>query len=239
MQNGLYVSLSAQTSIESRLESIANNVANMNTPGYRAEGVAFSAQLARAGSDEVAYVSPATTHISTKAGLPTKTDNPLDVAVQGDGWMAISTPRGTAYTRDGRMRISETGALENLIGAGVLDAGGAPIILDPAAGVPAISGDGMITQNGRQVGAIGLFDLSNAKKLSRAEGSAVVPDVAPVPILDFSSNGIVQGSVEGSNVDPLMEISKLIEVTRTFDGVNTEVQQTESSLQDAIKTLGA
>ncbi len=238
MQNGLYVALSAQVSLQSRLETIATNVANMNTAGYRADGVTFSAQLARAGSDRIAYVSPAAPHISQEAGPLTKTDNPLDVAVQGDGWLAISTTGGTAYTRDGRMRISQTGALENLVGNPVLDAGGAPIVLDPGVGPPAISSDGMITQNGRQVAAIGLFDLGNISKFTRAEGSAVIPDAPPTPILDFSRNGIVQGSVEGSNVNPLMEITKLIEVTRTFDGVNSEVQQTESSLQDAIKTLG-
>ena len=137
------------------------------------------------------------------------------------------------------MRMSETGALQTLNGNAVLDAGGAPIMLNPAAGAPTISGDGMITQDGKQVGAIGLFAIDDDAKLTRAENSGVIPDKPATPILDFTRNGMLQGFVEGANVNPIEEMTKLIAVTRGFDGVNSQVSQTESSLQDAIKTLGA
>jgi flagellar basal-body rod protein FlgF len=239
MQNGLYVALSAQVSLEKRLETIANNVANMNTAGFRADGVSFSTELAKAGDKRLAYVSAGTTFISRQTGSSTKTGDPFDVAIQGDGWLGISTANGVAYTRDGRMRISESGALETLNGNAVLDAGGAPIILDPSSGAPTISGDGMISQNGKQVGAIGLFAIDDDAKLTRAENSGVIPNKPATPILDFTKNGIVQGYVESSNVNPIEEMTKLIAVTRTFDGVNSQVSDTESSMQDAIKTLGA
>ncbi|HVP99434.1 MAG TPA: flagellar basal body rod C-terminal domain-containing protein, partial [Roseiarcus sp.] len=102
-----------------------------------------------------------------------------------------------------------------------------------------VSSDGMITQNGRQVGAIGLFAIDPAASLKRAENSSVVPDRPATPILEFTRDGVVQGSVEGSNVDPVREMTKLIEVTRAFDGVAAESSQSESSLQDAIKALGS
>ena len=239
MQSGLYVALSAQVALQRRLETIAGNVANLNTAGYRADGVTFEAEFARAGGAPTAYVTPGADYISRRSGGLTKTDNPLDVAVQGDGWLSISTSAGTAYTRDGRMRISESGDLQTLTGNAVLDAGGAPIALDPAAGAPVISADGMINQNGRQVGALGLFAIEPDAKLRRAENSGVIPDKPATPILDSTQNGLVQGSVEGANVDPIREMAKLIEVTRAFDGVNTEVTQTEASLQDAIKALAA
>ena len=121
----------------------------------------------------------------------------------------------------------------------MLDAGGAPILLDPAAGTPTISGDGMIAQNGKQIGAIGLFVIDDDAKLTRTDNSGVIPDKAATPILDFTKNGIMQGFVEGANVNPVQEMTKLITVTRAFDGVNQQVTQTEASLQDAIKTLGA
>ncbi len=239
MQNGLYVALSGQVSLERRLETIANNVANMNTVGFRADGVSFQTELAKAGDHNVAYVSPGKTYISRESGPSVKTDNPFDVAVQGDGWLGISTANGVAYTRDGRMKISDTGALETLTGNAVLDAGGAPIMLDPNAGAPVISGDGMIAQSGKQVGAIGLFEIDDTANLTRTENSGVIPDKAPTPILDFTKNGVVQGYTEGSNVNPIEEMSRLIEVTRAFDGVNAQVAQTETSMEDAIKTLGA
>jgi len=237
MQNGLYVSLSAQVSLERRLETVANNVANMNTVGFRGDAVRFSTELAKAGDGSISYVSTGVPYISRQVGSSVKTDNPFDVAIQGDGWMAIQTQSGVAYTRDGRMRMSESGALETLIGNPILDAGGAPIVLNPVGSTPNVGGDGMISQDGRQVGAIGLFSIDPQANLVRTTNSGVIPDKPATPILDFTQNGVAQGYVEGANINPIEEMTKLISLTRNFDGVNSEVTQTESSLQDAIKTL--
>ena len=105
----------------------------------------------------VAFAGNGADYISRRTGAIVKTDNPLDVAVQGDAWLAIKTPAGVVYTRDGRMTIQESGELTTLNGYSVLDAGGAPILLDPSAGLPEISRDGMISQKGNQVGALGLY----------------------------------------------------------------------------------
>jgi len=239
MQNGLYVAASAEMALERRLETIADNIANMNTPGFRATGVSFETEVAKAGQTSLSFVSPGLQFITRRTGEIVKTDNPLDFAVQGNGWFGIETPSGTAYTRDGRARIDETGALRTLNGDAILDAGGAPIILEGASGAITVSSDGMITQNGRQVGAIGLFVIDPGASLTRAENSSVVPDKPATPILEFTRDGVVQGAVEGSNVDPVREMTRLIEVTRAFDGAAAEASQSESSLEDAIKTLGS
>jgi len=239
MQNGLYVSLSAQVALERRLETIADNVANMNTVGYRATGVSFETEMARAGDAKLNYVSSGSDYVDRRAGGLTKTDNPLDFAVQGGGWFGIQTPRGPAYTRDGRARIDESGTLRTLNGDPILDAGGAPILIDGAGGPITVSADGMITQNGRQVGAIGLFAIDSGASLTRAENSGVVPDKPATPIIEFTRDGVVQGAVESSNVDPVREMTRLIDVTRAFDGVAAEATQSEASLQEAIKTLGS
>jgi len=239
MQNGLYVAASAEMALERRLETIADNIANMNTPGFRATGVSFETEVAKAGQTSLSFVSPGLQFITRRTGEIVKTDNPLDFAVQGNGWFGIETPSGTAYTRDGRARIDETGALRTLNGDAILDAGGASIILDGASGAITVSSDGMITQNGRQVGAIGLFVIDPGASLTRAENSSVVPDKPATPILEFTRDGVVQGAVEGSNVDPVREMTRLIEVTRAFDGAAAEASQSESSLEDAIKTLGS
>jgi flagellar basal-body rod protein FlgF len=239
MQNGLYVAVSAQVALERRMETIADNIANMNTVGYRATGVSFAAEMARAGETSLTYVSSGADYLSRRTGGLAKTDNPLDFAVQGDGWFGIRTPSGTAYTRDGRASIDESGMVRTLSGDPILDAGGQPILVDSAAGPLTVSGDGMISQNGRQVGALGLFAIDADAKLKRAENSGVVPDRPARAILDFTRDGVVQGAVESSNVDPVREMTRLIDVSRKFDGVAAEVSQSESSLQDAIKTLGS
>jgi len=239
MQSGLYVALSGQVAIERRLQTIASNVANMNTPGYRADGVSFEAQLAKTGDVTVAFAGSGAGYISRRAGGVSKTGNPLDVAIQGEGFLGIKTPGGTVYTRDGRMTIQESGQLTTLNGYPVLDAGGAPILLDASAGAPDIAGDGMISQKGVQVGALGLFAIDDGARLTRYDNSGVIPDKPATPVLDFGANGVAQGFIEGSNVNPIMEMTKLIAVTRAFDGINAATEKSESSLTDAIKTLGS
>jgi flagellar basal-body rod protein FlgF len=239
MQSGLYVSLSGQVALERRLQTIAANVANMNTVGYRADGVSFEAEMAKAGDSTVAFAGSGNDFISRKSGGMNKTGNPLDVAVQGDAWFGIKTPAGTVYTRDGRMSLKESGELTTLNGYPVLDAGGAPILLEAASGPPDISRDGMITQKGVQVGALGLFAIDDGAKLTRYDNSGVIPDRPATAVLDFTENGVVQGFVEGSNVNPITEMTKLITVSRAFDSIAAATEKSESSLTDAIKTLGS
>ncbi|WP_026607814.1 flagellar basal-body rod protein FlgF [Methylocapsa acidiphila] len=239
MQSGLYVTLSAQISLERRLSTIAANVANQSTPGYRAEEVQFKTLVSRAGDSPVSFASQGETYLSRRAGVPTKTDAPLDVAVQGDAWLALQTPAGTVYTRDGRMRMLENGALVSIDGFPVMDVGNAPILLEPDGGPPTIAQDGMISQSGRQIGALGLFDLDESATLKRYSNSGVISNKAGTPVLDFSRNGVAQGYVEGANVNPVLEMAKLITISRAFDNINTALTGSESSLKDAIKTLGS
>lgn len=238
MPSNMYVGLSAQLSLQRRLETIANNVANASTVGFRAEEVKFESLLSQAGPEPVAFVSAGTPYLSRRAGEVTRTDNLLDVAIEGAAWMSIQTPAGQVFTRDGRMRMIETGDLQTLNGYPILDAGGAPVVLDPAAGPPQIARDGMITQDGRQIGAIGLFQIDEGARLTRFENSGVIPNRPAQPALDFARTGVLQGYVERANVNPVMEMSRLIMVSRAFDAVTAALSETDSSLQDSIRTLG-
>ena len=234
-----YVGLSAQVALQRRLDAIAQNVANLGTAGYRAEEIKFETILSKAlGQAPVAYSSTGDTYISRQAGALNPTGNPLDVAVEGDVWLAMQTPAGTVYSRDGRMKILETGELVTLNDNPVLDAGGAPILLDPVGGLPQIARDGMITQDGVEVGAIGLFAIDEGARLSRHDNSGVIPDRPAEPVLDFTATGVVQGFVEGANVNPVLELTKLIMVTRSFESATSAVEQHDASLREAIRTLG-
>ncbi len=156
MQSSLYVALSSQIALERRLTTTANNVANMATAGFRAEETTFSELLARSNRGEVAFVGPGKATISRVAGQTTRTDAPLDVAVQGDAWLGVKGPKGeTRYTRDGRMTMDANGQLRTVGGLPVVDPGGGPLLLDPQAGPPVIGRDGSIHQGVNQVGALG------------------------------------------------------------------------------------
>ena len=137
------------------------------------------------------------------------------------------------------MHMDNAGALLSVNNYPVLDASGGGILLDPSAGPPTISQDGMISQNGRQIGAVGLFSLPADAKLSRYDNSSVMSSQAATPVLDFTGNGVMQGMSEGSNVNPVLEMTRMIDISRAFESAGNAVQSNETSMLDAIKTLGA
>ena len=239
MQSNFHVALSAQISLQKRLETIANNVANASTVGFRAEEVKFETVLSHASSTPVAFASAGQGYLSRASGEIVRTDNPLDVAVQGDAWLGIQTPAGPVYTRDGRLKMTPTGELQTLNGYAVLDAGSSPVQLDPNAGAPRIARDGAISQNNRAIGAIGLFKIDDKASLKRFDNSGVIPDRPATPAVEFSKIGMQQGFIERANVNPVMEMSKLIMVSRAFDAVSSSLKDSESAQQEAIRTLGA
>ena len=238
MQSALYVGLSAQVALEKRLQTIANNVANVNTSGFRTDVVKFETVLSRAGATPVAFSSPGSNIISREAGNLTETGNPLDVAVVGQGFVAFAGPNGTVYTRDGRLQIAPNGDLQTLTGFPVVDAGGAQITIDPNGGPLSIARNGAITQDGNEVGTLGLFNIPPDANLDRYGNSGVVPDRPATAIVDFTRDGFRQSYVEGSDANPMLELTRLISAQRTFEGTNSLVEGTESSLQNAIRTLG-
>lgn len=237
MSTDLTIAASAQVAIDRRMEAIANNIANMNTAGYRAAGVKFEAAMATVGGDEVAYSSPGQVYILRDTGPVSYTGNTLDVAIDGDGWMALQSPAGTVYTRDGRMHMTALGELQSVDGYPVLDPGGAAIILDPSAGPVSIGENGAVSQGGKQVGGIGLYLIPEDATLTRYDNSSVIPDKPPEPVEDFTTNSVRQGYVEGSNVNPIMEMTKLIEVSRAFDQAATALDQSDEMSKEAIETL--
>jgi flagellar basal-body rod protein FlgF len=238
MQPSLYVSLSGQLSLMRRLETLSHNVANVTTGGFRAEEIKFDQLLSDKTDSPTAFVSAGSTYISRKAGEVTRSDNPLDVAVTGDAWLAFQDQGGTVYTRDGRMTMTPEGELRTLTGRPVLDVGGAPIQLNPNGGTPTIASDGTITQGGQQMGALGLFTIPAQANLTRHENSGVIPDMAAQPALDFTRVGILQGYSEQSNVNPVSEISRLIQIQRSFDSISNTMSAAEETLSSAVRTLG-
>ena len=239
METSLYVGLSGQLAMERRLSTIANNVANAGTTGFRAEGVHFSTIVSRTAPFVTAFATEGSAHVDPRSGGLITTGNPLDVAIQGEGFMAIQTPQGTAYTRDGRMQMLSTGDLVSLNGHPILDVSGSPITLDPSGGPAAINRDGTLQQGGRAIGAIGLFEVDLSKGYKRYENSGFVPSSTPLPIEDFTRNGVVQGFIEESNVNPILEMTHLIAVQRAFEAMSSGMEQRDSTLRDTIQALGA
>lgn len=238
MQSGLYVALSSQISLERRLTTIADNLANMNTVGFRATQVKFEDVLTNADGAKVSYVDEGQEYISTQNGGLLQTKNPLDFATKGNTWFSIETPSGNAITRDGRFSMLETGALVTIEGYPVLDAGGGQITLNPNAGPPELSQDGTLYQNGQPVAALGLFESDIGPNFVRAGNSAIIPASQPQAVVDRTGAGVVQGYLEQANINPIQQMTQMITVSRAFEQVTQLMRDSETSLADAIKTLG-
>ncbi|WP_095084504.1 flagellar basal-body rod protein FlgF [Mesorhizobium sophorae] len=239
MRDSLYVALSSQIALERRLDTIADNVANASTIGFRATGVKFEDVVSGIGPKSVSFASSGKTYLSGAHGALTETGNPFDFAVQGDAWFAIDTPVGTVMTRDGRFSMNENGELMSIEGHPVLDAGGAPIQLDPRNGPPKAGADGSLRQNDQLVGSIGLYNFDPGENFVRYGNSGIIPARTPEPVTDRSDTGIAQGFLEESNVNPVLEITRLIQVQRAFENTAALMRQTDSSTDEAIKTLGS
>jgi flagellar basal-body rod protein FlgF len=239
MQDSLYVSLSAQMALQRRLDTLADNVANASTVGFRATGIRFKDVVSGVGQNSVSFASSGDTYLSLAHGSLTETGNPFDFAIQGDAWFALETPAGTVMTRDGRFSLNENGELMSIEGYPVLDAGGAPIQLDPRGGPPKAGADGSLRQNDQLVGAIGLYDFDPGENFVRYGNSGVVPAREPDPVTDRIDVGVAQGFVEESNVNPVLEMTRLIQIQRAFENVAAMIRQTGASTDDAIKTLGS
>lgn len=234
MEPGLYVGLSGQLALQRRLDTIAGNVANSATTGFRAENVTFQTVLSR---QAIAYSDPGKATYAANSGAIVQTGNPLDVAIEGDAFFSIATPGGNVFTRDGRMRISQNGDLETIEGHAFLDVGGAPLRVNPALGAVQIGRNGTISQNGNEVGTIGLFRIPADANLTRGPGTGLISDKPGEPVTDYRKAGVHQGYLEGANVNPVLEMTRLISVSRAFDALSASIEQSDRKLSDAIRTL--
>jgi len=239
MQDGLYVALSSQIALEKRLNTIADNVANSSTVGFRATGVKFEDVVSGLNDRALSFVSSGDTYISDTSGPLRETGNPFDFAIKGNAWFGIETPAGTVMTRDGRFTLTENGELVSIEGYPVLDAGGAPIQLDPRNGPPRAGADGSLRQGDNLVGALGLYNFDPGPNFVRFGNSGIVPAGEPEPVVDRLDAGVAQGFLEESNVNPVLEITRLIMVQRAFENGAAMIRATESSYNEAIKTLGS
>lgn len=233
-----HVGLSGQLAQARRLDTIAHNVANAGTAGFRAEGVSFSAVVSRTQPFDTSFAFGGGSHVDPRSGAFTATGNPLDVAIQGPGYLTIGTPEGTAYTRDGRMQMLPSGELVSLNGHPILDQSGAPLTANPRGGTIEIGREGSVRQDGRLVGSLGLFNIDLDAGYRRFENSAFLISGGSEPIEDFSSSGFVQGFTEGSNVNPILEMTRLIEVQRAFEAASSSLEQRDAALRDTIQALG-
>jgi flagellar basal-body rod protein FlgF len=231
------IATSRLVAAERDIAVIATNVANADTPGFKAEHTLFADWLSRQsgtaappGGNPIAFVQDRATWREQQAGTIAHTGNPLDLALPGQGYFTVSTPAGPRLTRNGRFGLQPDGTLADIAGNPVLDTTGQPIQLSPTDTIITIAGDGTISSENGQLAKIGVVRPTDPMRLS-AEGTTLLR--ADTPTTPVAAPGIVQGAVEGSNVQPITEITRMIDGLRQFQFV-TGMIQAESDRKQAV-----
>lgn len=245
MQNTLLVGLSRQVALSRELDVVANNIANLNTTGFKADGSIFEEFLntnARADvtGNRVSFVRDRGTWHDLSTGPIERTGNPLDIAVDGKAFLVVQTTRGERYTRNGSMQINPQGQLVDSEGDAVLGEAG-PITFQPTDNQVSISGDGTVSVregNGKtdsQRGKLRLVTVDNAQNLQK-DGTSTFSVSNETPQATKGSR-IMQGVIEKSNVRSVVEMTRMIEITRTYTQVANMLAQQADMQKSAIDKL--
>jgi flagellar basal-body rod protein FlgF len=241
MENALFVGLSRQVALGREMQVIANNLANANTSGFKAESIVFHTDYQPDQGDAIgrgqpiAYVADHGLSRSLDEGELTATGNPLDVAVGGEGYLTVQTAAGDRYTRDGHLHTDATGQLVTGSGDAVLDDSGRPITLQPEDGRPTIATDGTISAANGKVAKLKVVDFADATALQRQGGGLLWSDQQPIPA---TKARIMQGMLEGSNVQPILQMTRMIDVLRAYQANATLMQTNNDLIRRAVDTLG-
>lgn len=241
MENAQLVGLSRQLVLRRQMDVLANNVANINTSGFKSQQLGFEDYIMpvarentfQYGNTKVNFVHDFGSIYDFSPGSIVQTGNPLDVAINGDGWLAVETPEGERYTRDGSLGINANGELVTQSGNRVLGTSG-PITLDPNDGEITIAADGTISAGGNVRGRLRLVRFEDPKALTAYGDNLFNGQNA----LDDTTSRLVQGSVEKSNVSGVKEITRLIDVTRAYESLARMQKDTDDLRQQAISDLG-
>lgn len=216
MGNSVYATLTRQSGLMKEMQSVANNMANSATTGFRSNGVVFSEHVKSTGTVQPSIsFATADAHITDLTqGTVTQTGSPFDFALQGDGFFQTETPAGIRLTRSGAFFPTPEGQLVTADGYPVLDTGGAPVFIPADAGDVSLAADGTLSVNGNPLAQVAVVQPAEGSTLSREDG---VRFVVNGEVEAVANPNVMQGFLEGSNVDSVSQIARMIQVQRAYE----------------------
>lgn len=265
MSKGIYTALSGAIAQGQRLDTIANNLANVNTPGFKRDSQLFKEYLTAyekepgtitvpripasiesfydmQGGDK-AYVDAQGTFTDFSQGALKKTGNPLDLAIEGDGFFEVNTPDGVRFTRVGAFNVDSDGRLVTKQGVPVLRDGGAG--QDPAtreiklrSANVTVSSNGEIFDNGQSVGRLALVNVGNKDALQKVGHTLyTIKDTLDPQLAVAQEPKIHQGFIEASNVNTVREMTDMITATRVFESTQKGIQAYDQMMGKAVNEV--
>lgn len=241
MDNVSLLSLSYQLAAFRSMDVIANNIANASTPGYKRESVKFEelvqqvkAPEGQKGAQSMSFVKDAGVLRDLSGGRLESTGAPFDLAIAGNGYFAVQTQAGERYTRNGHFTLNADGMIATETGDLLMGDGG-PITITPDDGEIVIGSDGTISGRQGQIGKVRLVDFADPRGLKKEGDSLYSTTQAANPAVGA---GLSQGMLESSNVQPVVEISRMIEVMRSYEATSQLDKSASDMKRTAIQKLG-
>ena len=242
MDNALYVGLSRQMTLRRELDIVANNIANADTTGFKVESLMLetaprSPAMTQGGPNPVKFVLDSGVARDFTPGFLRKTDAPFDLGIEGMGFFKVTTDEGERYTRDGRFRMDDTGRMTTQGGQAVLDEGGGEITVDPQKGAVTIATDGTVSQGSERIGKVAVVRFDTLSVLEKSgdnlyrNTSNAQPQAAP-------DARVHQGMLESSNVKTVLEITRMMEVTRAYESMAKMMDSNADLSKRSIERLG-
>ncbi|WP_028879203.1 flagellar basal-body rod protein FlgF [Terasakiella pusilla] len=236
MENTLLIALSRQTTLRREMTSVANNIANMNTQAYKRESMMFDDYLVRSDGgerimgDKLMFVRDVAQYRDLSEGKFDETGNPLDVAIHGEGYFVVDTPEGNRYTRNGHFQLNSNGVLVNTDGHPVLTEDGDQIQTTPGDTRFEISRNGEIHTDAGPVGKLGIVQFDNPQELEKVSSTLMKSDAAGVQV---ENPDVHQGKLEMSNVEPIIEMTRMIEVHRAYNRAKSMIDKEDERIRKA------
>lgn len=237
MENISYIGLSQQMALKRMMDMTAHNVANMSTPGYKSQQPLFSEyiNIAPERNDRISQVQDIGTYKDMAVGAFSVTSNPLDVALDGEGFFAVQGPGGVRYTRDGGFSLNDKREIVTKAGFQVLGGNGQPLTIQPNATQITITSEGAVSTEQGPVGKLKITEFNNPQNLvpignNLYEGNPFLERPA-------EKTKVSQGMLEGSNVQPVVEINRMIEVLRSYQSVQRMLSNDHDRIRNTIQRL--
>jgi len=236
MENITYIGISHQMALQQQIEVTANNIANMNTPGFKANNVLFTDYVtAPEGSMPIHQSQDYATYADLTIGNLIQTSNSLDFAIHGEGYFTISTPEGARYSRDGGFALNLNRELVTKTGHRVLNENDNAIVVPADAAQIRISDDGTISSEQGDIGRLKIVNFDNPQALKKLGDNLYDAEGAPANLV--VNRKVTQGQLEGSNVNPVVEMNRMIQLMRMFQSAQKVLQNDHDRQLGAIQKL--
>jgi len=235
MDNVGYIALSRQTTLMRQMEVVANNIANANSTAFKGEHVLFAEYVTHPGPNtKVSYVEDIAVVRDQQQGPLSHTGNSLDLAINGDGYFVVGTPAGDRYTRAGNFQLSPEGAVVTAEQYPLMDDRGREVVVPPGTNDITVTPDGVVSADGNRIARVQVVEFENGYELRKTRSGLYTTDAAPEPAKE---GRIAQGMLEQSNVQAIVEMTRMMEVLRSFQGTDNMIQEEHQRLRDMIRRL--